>query len=432
MRYLKILLLAFLAFVDVVPRATPAQTIIGSLPFTLQNGSIADANQVMANFNTIVSQVNANAAGAGANTNITALNGLTTPLVYTSGGTSNYIGGTSGGSANAQVIASPIPSGFSLLTGLSVTFISGFNNTGPTQLNVNATGLKNLFRQTATGAVAMAGGELVSGQVYTAVYDGTEFQISGPSPQNTVQPCTVIDWAGANGGPSGYLLMNGQTVSRTTFATLFSCIAVQNVSATTTSGNNSIVVPNSALFQIGWVVGGNNVVCGTNIISIPDGTHIVTSSNASANGATTLTIGPYSQGDCSTTFGVGNFLGRATIMRDTVGSTLTTATCANPATIGSLCGGQTQTLTLAQLPTGITSSGSASVTTGNAGAPVANASFSDLSFTPSGSGTHVPSATGWSVSNTFTGSASVTSNNTSGSAHPILPPVALVDKYIKF
>ena len=55
--------------------------IVGALPFTLQNGSIADANQVMANLNTIVAAVNANSANAGANANITALNGLTTPLV---------------------------------------------------------------------------------------------------------------------------------------------------------------------------------------------------------------------------------------------------------------------------------------------------------------------------------------------------------------
>lgn len=38
-------------------------SIISSLPFTLANGQTADATQVMANFNAIVSQVNANAIG---------------------------------------------------------------------------------------------------------------------------------------------------------------------------------------------------------------------------------------------------------------------------------------------------------------------------------------------------------------------------------
>lgn len=36
--------------------------VVGSLPFNLQNGTTADASQVMANFNTIVSNTNANAA----------------------------------------------------------------------------------------------------------------------------------------------------------------------------------------------------------------------------------------------------------------------------------------------------------------------------------------------------------------------------------
>ena len=37
--------------------------IITALPVTLTNGTLADATQVMADFNQIVSNVNANAAG---------------------------------------------------------------------------------------------------------------------------------------------------------------------------------------------------------------------------------------------------------------------------------------------------------------------------------------------------------------------------------
>src|SRR6516164_6675368 len=95
--------------------ASPVQAqIIGTLPYTLTNGQVADANQVMANFNTIVNSTNANAATAGVNNNITALTGLTTPLNYTVGGTSLYLGGTSSTSGNAYTLASPTPTGFSL------------------------------------------------------------------------------------------------------------------------------------------------------------------------------------------------------------------------------------------------------------------------------------------------------------------------------
>lgn len=62
-------------------------SIISALPFNLQNGTTADATQVMANFNQVVSNVNANAATAGANSNITSITGLTTPLSPTQGGT---------------------------------------------------------------------------------------------------------------------------------------------------------------------------------------------------------------------------------------------------------------------------------------------------------------------------------------------------------
>ena len=61
-------------------------SIIPSLPVTLQNGTTADATQVMANFNSIVANVNNNAANGGVNSNITSLAGLTTPLSAAQGG----------------------------------------------------------------------------------------------------------------------------------------------------------------------------------------------------------------------------------------------------------------------------------------------------------------------------------------------------------
>jgi hypothetical protein len=61
--------------------------IIPALPYTLTNGTTADANQVMADLNDIVSGVNTNAAHNGPNSDITALTGLTTPLAASQGGT---------------------------------------------------------------------------------------------------------------------------------------------------------------------------------------------------------------------------------------------------------------------------------------------------------------------------------------------------------
>jgi len=239
-------------------------------------------------------------------------------------------------------------------------------------------------------------------------------------------PCTTIDWVGVT-APSGYLLLNGQLVSRTTFAALFGCISVQGVAATTSNGSASVVVPNSALFQIGWFVSGNNVTCNSTVSTIPDGTHITISSTAGASGATTLTIGPYSQGDCSTTFAVGNFQGRATAMRDVAGSTLTATTCANPASQGSPCGTQIQTLVTNNLPPYTpTVSSSTTVLNGGAGG--------DIVVHPTGGAVNVG---GTGSGGTFVPPAPVTTvimNAQGGTSTPFsnLQPTALVDKYIKF
>jgi len=61
-------------------------SVIPSLPVNILNGTVADATQVMANFNAIVTSVNANAANNGLNSNITVLTGLTTALSSSQGG----------------------------------------------------------------------------------------------------------------------------------------------------------------------------------------------------------------------------------------------------------------------------------------------------------------------------------------------------------
>lgn len=66
-----------------------------SYPYTLTNGQTADANQVMANFNSILGCGNNNLAHNAANSDITSLSGLTTPLSIAQGGS----GQTSAGAA---------------------------------------------------------------------------------------------------------------------------------------------------------------------------------------------------------------------------------------------------------------------------------------------------------------------------------------------
>lgn len=89
---MKTLLIAFvLLFAPLVANAT-----CPSYPFTLTNGQTADANQVMANFNSIAACVNniGGFANAPVNTNITSITALTTPLSVVQGGTGSTTGST--------------------------------------------------------------------------------------------------------------------------------------------------------------------------------------------------------------------------------------------------------------------------------------------------------------------------------------------------
>jgi hypothetical protein len=80
-----------------------------SVPFTLTNGTTADANQVMANYNAILTCLSVSAAANGINADITALSALTTPLTA------------------AQAPGVGLPG----VTGLAIT------NSGTTALSVN-------------------------------------------------------------------------------------------------------------------------------------------------------------------------------------------------------------------------------------------------------------------------------------------------------
>lgn len=69
---------------------TAAPALASNCPaftYTLTNGTTADANQVMSNFNTLLNCSNNSLAHNAANSDITSLTGLTTPLSVPQGGT---------------------------------------------------------------------------------------------------------------------------------------------------------------------------------------------------------------------------------------------------------------------------------------------------------------------------------------------------------
>ncbi len=85
--------------------------------------------------------------------------------------------GTSTGTANAQVLATPA-SLQSFVAGDSVAFIAGFTNTAATSITVGTFGTFQLRKDSPTGPIALAGGELVAGNIVSGRFDGTYIQLT--------------------------------------------------------------------------------------------------------------------------------------------------------------------------------------------------------------------------------------------------------------
>ena len=110
----------------------------------------------------------------------------------------------------------------SLNDGAQIAFrLDKTNGAAPT-LNLDNLGAKPLRLVSASDLV---GAELVAGAIYTATYDsgGDEWLIANPVSTGLVPAGTVADFAGTS-APTGWLLMHGQCVSRTTYAALFAVI----------------------------------------------------------------------------------------------------------------------------------------------------------------------------------------------------------------
>jgi len=190
-----------------------------TLPFQLQNNTTADATQVMANYNALVTCFT-NAAAAGVNNDITALIGLTTPLAPASGGTASYYG-TGGGIAASQSVASLAPTGFTLATGRRVTFKPSVTNVSAVTLNVNGGGAVAVWRNTPYGAGPTVGGELTINTMVTVVYDGTRWVIEG----TMFYPGTIADFAGPDISiPAGWIVAQGSTLPVATFPQLYAAL----------------------------------------------------------------------------------------------------------------------------------------------------------------------------------------------------------------
>lgn len=175
--------------------------IIPSIPANLQNGTVADATQVMANFNQILTDINNSAAPL-----VDAA--LTTPMIT---------GGTISGAA---IDNSPI--------GAVTPAAGSFTAVVATGDVTSATNISAVGNVNAAGNIEQAGAILVPPGIVSA-YAGTT-------------------------APTGYLLCDGSAVSRTTYAALF---AVAGIAFGSGDGTTTFNVPDTrGYFLRGWASGG--------------------------------------------------------------------------------------------------------------------------------------------------------------------------------
>jgi len=86
--------------------------------------------------------------------------------------------GNGAGTANAQTISLPNATSYSDLVGVIVKYVPGATNTGDATLTVNSFVTSPHFRKpSGAGLVALAGGEIVTGQPVWIMYDGTYFDV---------------------------------------------------------------------------------------------------------------------------------------------------------------------------------------------------------------------------------------------------------------
>jgi hypothetical protein len=101
--------------------------------------------------------------------------------------------GSTSGTDTYTVTASPALTEY--IAGATVRFKVGNQNTGASTLNVNGLGAKSLVKGVST---ALAAANLLAGGVYTAVYDGTNFQVKEVSTSSGGSTITYLQLGGSS------------------------------------------------------------------------------------------------------------------------------------------------------------------------------------------------------------------------------------------
>jgi len=281
---------------------------------------------------------------------------------------------TSGSSTAYTVASNSVFDTLAHLNGQIIAFAPNATSTNAVgvdiTLNVDSLGAKPIRMQPS---VALPGGTLVSGTPYVVVYNNADsvFYLHNMTNPYVIPLAAGMDFWGSTTPNSSFAFPAGQAISRTTYATLFAIMSTT-----------------------------------------------------------------YGAGDGSTTFNLPDKRGRLTASVDNMGGSSANRLAAGSMaavrhSLGGAGGADTETLTVAQLPTGITSvNGSQAISVTSTNSSIVISPYASPSF-QNGPTPCSTIATGGSIVSTGNNSISVTSNNTSGSAHDNLQPTILCNYILR-
>ena len=142
-------------------------------------------------------------------------------------------------------------------------------------------------------------GTAVNNTVYVANGSGSGAWLSASS---TLAIAGMVADFATPIAPTGWLECDGSAVSRTTFATLFSAITIQQTGTRTNNSPTITGLADTSGMRVGYLVGGTGIIGGTVILSVDSGTQITISVNAVSSGSATVVVSPWAQGDGFSTF----------------------------------------------------------------------------------------------------------------------------------
>lgn len=277
-------------------------TIINPLPYTFVVNTVIDPTQVNADFAQIVNSTNTNAAHNGANSDITSLSGLTTPLSVAQGGTGSATAPGALTSLGAVAKAGDTMSGALTIAagGYGLTVNNSLLVGAASQFNSNLTILGGMVAAGASqfnsnlivyGSIAVPNGgnmqlvTLTSCPINFCALDSCSFS-GGSATGTTLQSCAAIGGLSVTGGltvASGLAVSSGDLVVNAGNAAVAGSLTVDATgtaiyvpngnlvvagtmyagqSITTAAAGTAVYAPNGDIILGGTLQTGTDVVCG--------------------------------------------------------------------------------------------------------------------------------------------------------------------------